>query len=813
MEQRPSKYNRAKRAFRHWKSKHRLMVFYDIPSLPATREDVEICLERCARNGIVGIIPRLPQNTEPSPALLTQVADLYELLIAEAEKRKIAVGFHLEPVLEQSFYRSPAAKAVAHTRSRSLVRREYYCDPREKLHLSLHEGTPLSVMAYDDEHTDMIDLRPHIHDGILSYTVPDGNWTIEEYLCTDKPQTGERVHYACNILSYDSSADFLNALLAALGKPLTEALGKTVRFFFVSDICFHAPNRRNWDDGFNATFEARFGFDPAPYYPALYHFIGERDPHIKSLFMACRAEMLRSGLLAALKSFSDRHNLQLITAMAQSKLPACSWLNGDALATSVYAPCSVQEKAYLYGMNSTHLAASAADNYGSKTVSCELFRDYNKITTDIVYKDAMNAFGHGANLLMAHWDNNRVPGTTHRRRSDRLRMDVLGREGKYTFPAFVARVQALLRGGSRVNDIAMIYPIYALHDKVYLYEAPTNGGFEYPSTPFSCNYMTVLDSISTYAGQDITLLHPEMVNRICHAEGDRLYLENPFQAQQFRILILPGADMMSLENLRTVKAFYDGGGKVIATGSLPRFAFEYRPTDEAEANPADFMAMTEYGTPADREVREITRHIFGDEAINTGIIREYFHHTNAAGGEAYYISAHRTAADGTELIDCVTLNNLLQSFHVPLDVYMPEMPRFECIGAFNNTHHEFNHLGLADFVPGGGMISHIHKRRDDLDIYFFANTTDRGYDDIIYLRGIHTLEHWDPHTGKIGHLPTRHVRYRGEIYSRTHLHLPERHAVFFISRPDETRAAHVRALYNDLPDVTGELNMMEKAGH
>jgi hypothetical protein len=459
-------------------------------------------------------------------------------------------------------------------------------------------------------------------------------------------------------------------------------------------------------------------------------------------------------------------------------------------------------------MNSTHLAASAADNYGSKYVSCELFRDYNKLTTDIVYKDAMNAFGHGANLLIAHWNSRVIQGNIHRRAMDRFRMEVMGQEGRSTFSAFVARTQALLRGGSRVNDIAMLYPIYALHDKVYLYEAKTDGSFEYPNTPFSCNYLTVLNTISTYAGQDITILHPETVNSICTVEGGCLYLENPFQTQKFRILILPGADMVSLENLRMVKKFYDEGGKIIATGTLPKLAFEYRVEDE-QSDPNDFMSMFEYGTTKDREVRSIARHIFGADALNSAIIKDTFYNKNEQGGEAYYIPSHRTAADGTELTDCVTLNNVLQSFHVPLDMYMPEMPRFECIGAFNNSVGEFIRLGLGDFVPGGGMISRIHKRRGDLDIYFFANTTDRDYGDTIFIRGIHSFDRWDPHTGKTSRLGAHYVRYRDEIYTRTRLYVPVDRAVFLISRPDKKHTEKIRARAATLPDVTREINMME----
>ena len=808
MNQRPPKYSRAKMSFHSVKSKHRLFLFYDLPEFPTTREAVEKYVDKCVLNGVGCIIPRLPQGLTPSAELLAQLVDFYEILTAVAIKKNMKIGLHLEPVVEQSFYLSPAAEFVSHTRTRTLVRRQYFCDPKEQLYLPLKDGTPMSVMAYDDEHTDMIDLRPHVKGGVITYTVPDGNWTVEEYICTSEPRYGEPRNNTCNLLSCDDSTEFLVSLFSHLGKGVNAAMGSTVTHLFVSDISFHAPNRRNWDEHFNEVFKEKFGFDPAPYYPALFHFIGERDPHIKALFMACRAEMLRSGYLAALKAVSDRHGLHLITAMAEPKLPACSWLAGDTLANSVYSPCAVQEKAYLYGMNSTHLAASAADNYGSKYVTCELFRDYNKLTTDIAYKDAMNAFGHGANLLIAHWNYARIMGNAHRRASDRFRMDILGREGKSTFSAFIARTQALLRGGSRVNDIAMIYPIYALHDKVYLYEDTVDGSFEYPHTPFSCNYMTVLNTVSTYAGQDITILHPETVNSLCTTHDGVLELENPFQTQKFRILILPGADMMSLENLRLVKKFFDEGGKIVATGDLPKFAFEYRVEDE-QSDPNDFSFMFEYGTPNDREVRSITRHIFGKEALDPAIIKESFYNRVEGGGEAYYIPSHRTAADGTELTDCVVLNNVLQSFQVPLDMYMPEMPRFECIGAFNNPVGEFIRLGLADFVPGGGMISRIHKRRGDLDIYFFANTTDRDYGDTVYLRGIHSFDRWDPHTGKTSRPGSHYVRYRGEIYTRTRLYVPADRAVFLISRPDKKHAARIAARAHTLPNVTREINMME----
>jgi hypothetical protein len=268
--------------------------------------------------------------------------------------------------------------------------------------------------------------------------------------------------------------------------------------------------------------------------------------------------------------------------------------------------------------------------------------------------------------------------------------------------------------------------------------------------------------------------------------------------------------MVSLKNLRLVKRFYDEGGKVVATGTLPKLAFEYHIDDDVP-DPDDFMGLNGYGTPNDREVREIILHIFGKEALDRNIIKEYFYNSNENGGEAYYITPNRTAADGTSHTDCSTINNILQSFHVPLDMYMPEMPRFDSIGAFNNSHNEFLRLGLDDFVPGGGMISRIHKQRGDLDIYFFANTTNVNYADTIYLRGIHFLDRWDPHTGRTGRLGAHYVRYKGEVYTRTRLHLTAEHAVFLISRPNPKRAERIAARAGALHDVSREFSMMEQA--
>lgn len=806
MSKHTDKYRHDRAAFKTIKNKHRLTVFHRFDAFPPTREQVRTCVTDCHRLGISCVIPELPAGLTPGRALLEQIRTMYAdfVRVISSERLDLQVGILLDPLLEESYFLSLDKEQSAPIAGRSISRHTYFCDPGEKVHIRLHPGTLMAISAYDDEHQDMIDLGGYVSGGYLDYTAPSGNWAIEEYVCTSEPLWGEPEPHSFNRMSESASSAFITGLLDGICPDVPGEPGHVLCNLYVTDLCFNAYNRRNWDPCFNQVFKDRFGFDPAPYYPALYHNIGEKDAHIKSLFMECRAGMLRSGYLHALKEYADSRSLWLIAANKEPKLPSCSWLSGDALANEYVSPCAVQEKAYLYGLNSVFLAASAADNYASKFVACDLFRDYAKLNEKIIYKDTLNAFGHGANLLMIRGGGSRTFDSSG---WNRLITHLSGAETRGVYPRFAGRIQSLLRGGVCVTDIAMLYPIYALHDKVCLYESLTDGSFEYPYTPSSCNYMTVLSSISTYVGQNVTLLHPEVMNKHCTVEGNKLRLDAAFKEQYFRVLILPGADMVSLENMRLVKDFYDAGGKVLCVGTLPTYAFEFDQTSlTQDRDPNDFMMTEAYGTDNDRELRAIVKHIFGADAVNPDLVDESFYNANEAGGEAYFVGSNRTGIDGTEQTDCANLKNCLQSFDVPLDMYMPHMPRFDSLGCFNTAYSDFAQLGFTDFIPGGGMISHIHKKRDGLDIFFIANTTDRVYDEYVYLRGVFDPSRWDPHTGATHDILPHYVRSRGEVYTKVHLTLGEDSAVFFVCLPSANEEK-IRRAADSLPDVTEGLNV------
>ena len=422
----------------------------------------------------------------------------------------------------------------------------------------------------------------------------------------------------------------------------------------------------------------------------------------------------------------------------------------------IHAPVALFDKAYLYGTNSVKIMAGTAYNFDIPRVGGEFFRDYLQKDRVSLYKDAMNAFARGVNDAAFH-----LP-------------EALTETGE--FGDFTTRVQAMLRGGRHVADIAMLYPIYDLHSRVTLYDSPTES-FEYPECATSTNYMTLINAISFYAGHDLTVLHPTVMTERCHTEGGVLYLDNQTNREQFRIIVLPATEMISLANMRLLKEFYNQGGKILATGVLPTLAFEY---DKDGKN--------------DAEVCRLAREIFGEEATDKRVMRRYCHNKNEAGGEAIFLYFNSTAVTGIHMVKSSTVNSALNTFSIPFDIYIPGMQRFEGTGALNAIYPEFHTVGLDRSFPDGGMLNHIHKAHEDGDVFYFANTTDVTYNHHVLLRGAHTVRECNPHTGTVTTPKTKLFSYLGECYTHLRLNLPAQTSVFFLTQTRDTTVEEIKEI-------------------
>lgn len=715
----------------------------------AESTDEEICasVERARGFGVGCIIP-VYSGDDFDYIHPMRLLRFYGALLEKAESVGIKVMLNLEKHIEKGMveYFEESGESV---RSRVLLRREYFCSNEENVKIPIGDDV-ISIVAIE-ENGELKDLRPFVSNGELNWKSPRGNWKVCRYFCSDDDE-----HNDVNMLNYDMSSKYVETVMTLFRDNFPEHIGKTLCGITFSDVCFTARNRRNWDETYNEFFMKKYGFDPAPFYPCLYDCGEVEFRHYKAVLMACRAEMLEKGFMSAVSDTAEKYGMIAVGSIAEPKITAASWVTGDAVLAQIHSPCAVLEKAYLYGMNSVKISSGAADMSEHDTVSCEIFRDYANLDYNIIYRETMTAFARGANRLMAHLPEN-IP-----QKSDKGLFGLFSSDGKSDYAEYVGKIQTVLGGGKQVSDIMLLYPIYSLHSRVCLYDAPINSErFEYPDTPDITDYMTVINSIYAYSGLDLTVVHPECLNRMCRAEDGKIVFDGK---HSYSVAVIPATEMISVGNLRKIADFYDGGGKVIASGALPKTAFE----------------LSDNENDYDAEVLRLTEHIFGRDAVSGNISCDYSYNSNENGGEAYFLYSTATGSDRTYHVSGERLLRSIMSFDVPYDVLISDMPRLECTGALNNDYPEYKMLGLDREIKGGGMFSHIHKQKDGSDIYFFANATDIPYCGDVFIKGKHRLEEWSVN-GKTKKLKCEYITQRGAEYTKIRLSLESGESTLIVS--------------------------------
>ena len=731
-----------------------------------SREEVAEQVRLSAAAGVGGFIPLPISSDELSPEECTErFVEFYSRLLPASAEYGLPVAFTLADCIQQTVLLAEDAVWEDNIRSRKLVRHTHYCKQDENVSWQIFPGKLLSVVAYNEERDEVVDLREYVDDEKVVYKCPRGNWRIVQYVSLPD-HDGNRP----NILSRASSDAYVNAAYAIFADVFKGYMGTTVTHLYYSSLAFKAINRHDWSDDFNEVFASRYGFDPAPYYPYLFTPGSRNAPRYKALFSDCRARMLRDGFIAAAEAFAESNSLTLIGVLSESKSTQCSPITGDAMLNNTATPGAVLDMGYLYGINSVKLAAGAAFGRAKRDIFVELYKNYRECNFEIMMRDAAHAFARGANLPALHLP---TPSEANQDQSSRLLR-------------FTAAMRTCLRGGRQVSDIAVIYPIYYLHSCVNMYSADIEG-FEYSDTPADADYMSVINSICLCAGHDVTLLHPDVIARSAQAEADRLRLAGMSDEGGFRVVVLPAQRIASLACMRVLRDYFDAGGRIIATGELPVRAFEFNP-DNPDAN--------------DREMAEISEHIFGRDALDDSVMNTYCENTSPAGGRAFFLYFSKTGIDGVSMVSSLDLRRALAAFKIGYDVFAPQMPKYETTGALNASFNEYTRLGLLKHLPDGGMFSHLHKRNGDKDIYYFANTANRISNTPIFIRGAHIPLCYDPETGAKWHEDYEYVSVLGRVYTRFEIAMQPTTFLVVVSEGGAERKLTVDL--SALPDHTDE---------
>lgn len=743
------------------------------------KEKISKLITGYKKSGFGGVIPFCNKRYSITP-LSEEYYEIYNYISQETSSASLALAYLDDTYIMREYIaglNDPASAAC-----KILCKYDYACTEGQEIKRKLHTNGPrMSLVAVNDDDLTIIDLREFIKDDMLEWTVPEGNWNVEEYICEPDVES----HFI-DLMDYELSSEYLKQTLGVLLQKLSTADNSVLRdknmspvdLFIYRNIIFAGQNRRMWHPAFNRVFEEMYGFDPAPYYTLMFRDYQLHSRRYKCMFMTCRSRMLQDGYLKAASDYCKAHSIFCTGFPAESKATACSWLFGDGQMFHKYssAPGIAMPFAYLYGINAIRVASSSADMMGSDTVTADMFNYFMHLTRDIIYREAMSAFVRGVNMIFAHLGEDRT-----KENSDLIENDnsVWGSifsksDDLADFASFATRVQSMLRGGEHVSEAAIIYPIRTLHSLAYLYQSDFNG-FEYPSTPENADYMEVMNNFLNYVGIDTVFLHPDFITDHTFTENGILYFSNDRTTMKFKMLVLPSMTIISLKTLRVIRKFFDEGGKIIATDNLPMTA------SECSTLFSDVNSALRTESAEDREVREIIEYLFGKEVTDNRIYRSYYKNENEKGGVAYFFPSNKSSADGTESVSANILYQATAKFGLAPDVYIDRMPRREFYGLVNYHLPQFLKVGVDKRLAKGCSVNYIHKKYAGCDIYYFTNTSGIAYSGKVLLRGRHTPEEWNPYNGRTSKLISTLVRFRGEIYTLIELSIEASSSTFVVS--------------------------------
>lgn len=734
-----------------------------------TREQLSKLISSYKKSGVHGVIPYSHKNFSIT-ALTDDCGRAWRSAATEVIAAKMQLGYQDDTYIMREY--------LANTENSDqkvctvLQKYDYACMEKQHFRKKLHNnGDVMSLCAVNDDNFEVEDLRPYIKDGCLEYDVPDGNWTVEEYVIEPDPESNY-----INLMDYDVCSAYLSETFGRLDDSLSgrdEDGSSIFSLFLYRDVIYAGKNRRMWHRDFNKRFEELNGFDPAVLYPVLFRTFPGNSGHYRSMLLIVRSSMLNDGYLKACADICKSRRIFCTGYAAESKSTACSWLFGDGQLIHRYAsaPGVSMPFAYLYGINAVKVAAGCADALGCDTVTADMFRYFRVLSKDVIYRETMNAFVRGVNMVFAHLGEDRSInpaagegfGCIYSKANDLAE-----------YSLFTSRCQSMLRGGEHIADAAIIYPIHSLYTDAYLYQSEVRG-FEYPATPESADYMELMNNFLNYAGIDASFIHPNLIIERGYSEKGKFFVNSEGAVGRYKILVLPSLSLVSLKATKIVKKYFDEGGKIIAVGSLPKEATECSITS------GFFGRKLNAESPEDIEVREIVEHIFGKDVFNSRIIKRYYKNENENGGIAYFFPPNKSSIDGTSSVSADLLYQAVLKFGIAPDIYIDRLPRREFLGIVNQNLPQFLRIDIDKRLAKGCSMNAIHKRYSGCDIYYFTNTTGEKYYGSILLRGRHVPEEWNPQNGRIRKLTYETVKFRGDVYTKILETLEPSSSLFIVS--------------------------------
>lgn len=541
------------------------------------------------------------------------------------------------------------------------------------------------------------DVSGDFRDGKLVCRVPAGNWKVMLFWLdpafAPRSNKGGFVDY----LDRAAVAKYIDMSFGAYYAHLSEFFGTVIQRTFYDEPTMMLNNGRMWTPGFNRGFKERYGYDPMTLYPALWYDIGPETAAARNALFGYRADLFAENYIGQVSEWCHAHGIKSGGHLDQEETRNPVGPNGDLMKAFKYQDIPATDDIYYPGRSNVgyKIVSSSAWNWDKPEMFTETFAAYSRpqyaaLTPENYMRVSLDQLTMGTNIQIEF----------------EQKFDGVDR--------FLGRGGYMLRGGRHVADVAVLYPIASLQ-AAFRFPSKAQNGHYYAYmggiVPPETDYMDVGESLFRGLRVDYTYLHPEVLVGKCSVEGKELRMDNVNNWERFKVLVLPGGEVLSADVAARVLEFYRAGGTVIATSRLPRYA--------AEAG-------------RDQEVLDMVYEVFGMSDIRpmTCSVRHasyrflnIFSQRNEAGGCGYFIAKPYTSV----------LEEILAEVLPQRDVDLGLAPDY-----YVRTDHDY-----------AGAVTYIHKVRGGKDIYFIANSTDGAVTLQVGLRGEKKqVELWDPHTGE-----------------------------------------------------------------